>query len=107
MGRINCGARSCSYNKNSACYIGTINVGGKTAENSNNTCCGSYLNEMTYSNLADYTSMRGETENINCCVGTCQHNDGGTCSLKEVEIGGSKNTIYYTETNCQSFEKIS
>jgi hypothetical protein len=82
-----------------------VNIGGKGATSECDTCCGSYLNSTVYSNLAQYTSMRGEADTITCSANTCRYNSGGNCTLNGINVGSSTNAKYYTETECLSFEQ--
>lgn len=105
MSYISCSVSSCANNKSGTCYAAGLNIGGKGATSECETCCGSYLNSAVYSNLANFTSMRGEANYILCSANTCKHNSGGACSLNSIEVGSATNTKYYTETECMSFEQ--
>lgn len=107
MSKVKCGATNCSYNQEHICCANTIKVGGKAATSEESTCCASFLNRSVYSNLAEYTSMRGTSKEILCNVATCKFNSDDHCSLKRIEVGGSSETKFYTETDCLSFEKLS
>lgn len=106
MTHVNCTVTSCSYNKDRNCYMNPINVGGKGAPTENDTCCGSYLNQKGYSNLAEYTSHRGEADTVACNVNSCKFNSNCRCRKDSIEVGGSRDTTYYTETNCCSYESV-
>lgn len=107
MSNVMCGATNCSYNQEHVCCANTIKVGGKAATNEASTCCASFLNRAVYSNLAEYTSIRGTSKEILCNVATCNYNCDDHCSLEEIEVGGSSSTSFYTETDCLSFDKLS
>ena len=51
--------------------------------------------------------MRGTSKEILCNVATCKFNEDDHCSLNKIEVGGSSETKFYTETDCLSFEKLS
>ena len=106
MPKIHCGVDTCSYNQDKVCCASIINVGGKGSTDNQSTCCGSFLNRLGYSNLAQYTENRGDTDAILCKVDTCIHNSSEHCSLNELQIGPSKEAAeIYTETDCLSFER--
>ena len=105
MTKVKCSVQSCSYNQNGDCFVSEVNIGGKGATNEMLTCCGSFLNKNVYSNLAQYTSMRGEAEEVLCRVDTCRYYETGKCSLLEIQVGERNEAKYYTETDCLSFEK--
>lgn len=105
MADVKCSVASCSYNKEGGCYVTELNIGGKGSKEGCHTCCGSFLNRQHYSNLAEYTSMRGGIDTINCNVNTCTHNEQHKCSLPGIEVGGGREAEIYTETECRSFNK--
>ena len=104
MPKINCGVQSCSYNQNNDCNAGIIQVGGKGAQACEQTCCGTYLNSASYSNLAQYTCNRGDVKEILCRVDTCVHYQNEQCKLERINVGCLEGVDVYTETECQSFE---
>lgn len=106
MPKINCGVESCSYNHNHYCCASVVNVGGKGAVSTNATCCGTFLNKLGYSNIAQYTNVRGELDAILCRVDTCAYHKDEHCTLNEIEVDSlNKEAEIYTETDCLSFEK--
>ena len=105
MPKINCSVESCSYNQEHECHAHVIQVGGKGAQDYKQTCCGTYLNCASYSNLAQYTSNRGEVEEILCRVDTCAYYGNDHCTLQGINVGCSECVDVYTETECQSFER--
>lgn len=108
MSKVNCNVSNCSYNKEKTCTADCIKIGGQSAETHESTCCGSFLNSSTYSNFADYSSMRsGDQVDILCNVMTCKYYGDGQCSLDEIDVGGTSRAQIYTETDCASFDKES
>lgn len=105
MPKISCSVESCSYNGEHQCNAHVIQVGGKGAQSCQNTCCGTYMNRAGYSNLAQYTSNRGEVEEILCRVDTCAYYGDNHCTLSGINMGSSEKVDIYTETQCESFEK--
>ena len=105
MTEVKCSVESCSYNKDGGCYINPIQIGGKGAVEDNLTCCGSFLNRQHYSNLAEYTSMRGAAEAVSCNVNTCRYNEHEECTRSDISVVGDRDVNVYTETKCNSFEK--
>lgn len=104
MTSVRCGVKSCSYNNSGDCCVGKINVGGQGATNQQSTCCGSFLNQDNYSNIAEHSCERGCTCEVGCNVDTCKHNDDCHCCKNEIEVGGQREADYYTQTQCSSFE---
>lgn len=105
MPTINCSVETCSYNKEHICCASVVNVGGKGSRTTEGTCCGTFLNRLGYSNLAEYTEERGSTDAILCRVETCAYHKNEHCTLDEIEVGSLKEAEVYTETDCLSFEK--
>lgn len=105
MHRINCSVESCSYNGNKICCANIVNIGGKGAQITEATCCGTYLNKLGYSNLAQYTEDRGYTEAVLCRVSSCAYHKDEHCTLKEIEVGSLQDVEIYTQTDCLSFER--
>ena len=56
MDRVNCDAHSCSHNKDNVCYANRVNIGGSGAQVDGETCCGSFLNRLLYSDLTNNTN---------------------------------------------------
>lgn len=106
MHNIQCSVVSCSYNKDQSCNAHTIQIGGKGAQVCNETCCGTYLNCANYSNLAQYTDNRATVEAILCRVDTCKYYGNEHCKLDSIQVGCSERVDVYTETECDSFEKL-
>lgn len=104
MPSICCNVESCSYNKNRECNAHVIQIGGKGAKECEQTCCGTYLNCASYSNLAEYTQNRETVETILCRVDTCKYYGNDRCMLDRIQVGSSEKVDVYTETVCQSFE---
>lgn len=105
MHNIQCSVVNCSYNRNSECNAHTIQVGGKGAEECKETCCGTFLNSASYSNLAQYTDGRETVEAIMCRVDTCRHYENEHCRLDSIKVGCLERADVYTETECESFER--
>ena len=106
MTQIKCSVSSCSYNKDYACYVNPVNIGGKGAPDEECTCCGSFLSRQNYSNLAEYTSMRSEVNTVNCVVNTCEYNKCDKCTKDHIDVGGNNDACIYSETECNSFHNV-
>jgi len=105
MPKINCSVETCSYNQNQYCCASIVNIGGKGSVITESTCCGTFLNKLGYSNLAQYTEARGELDAILCRVNTCAYHKDEHCTLPEIEVGSLKEAEIYTETDCLSFDR--
>ena len=105
MTQVNCTVQGCSYSREGACYAKSIVVGGKGATLTDGTCCGTFLNETAYSNLADHTEYLSACDSVKCTVATCVHHAHATCQLSQIEVSGADEASVYTETDCLNFER--
>lgn len=102
MNKINCEVTNCSYNKSRICFSNRVNIGGKTANNECDTCCGSFLDKKLYSDLSNTTSDQNSCNCLICKVDSCAHNCNNLCDLNFINVSG-QNVKIYSETNCASF----
>lgn len=103
MNRVECGVINCSHNKGGDCYANRVNIGGKSASKDAETCCGSFLNKLLYSDLTNNIYGGGSCDCLVCYVKSCKFNSDSLCSLDSIEVGGNDVEIY-TETRCESFQ---
>lgn len=103
MDKINCSVSNCSHNKSNVCYSNRVNIGGKTANETCDTCCGSFLDEKLYSDLTNNSNGGCNCDCLVCHVESCTHNDNNLCDLESIDVSG-ENAKIYSETNCSSFE---
>ncbi|MGL5329542.1 MAG: DUF1540 domain-containing protein [Peptostreptococcaceae bacterium] len=105
MAQVGCNIMNCSHNDGGTCYANKISVNGKKARTSGHTCCSSFLDQSTYSNLTNNTNNDGPCNIVGCNVKTCTHNAGSVCALKDVAITSSVGRAnLYSETYCSSFK---
>lgn len=48
MSKINCKADQCNYNSNQTCKKDQVQIDGKTAHDSSETCCQSFVEKDTH-----------------------------------------------------------
>ena len=106
MTKVQCSVTKCSYNNSEVCYASRIAVGGQGAVEEEGTCCGTFLHEDVYSNLAEHTEYKSNCDYVSCTVGSCAYNDNANqkCTLDSIQVEGSDNPTAYIETYCSSFE---
>ena len=102
MNKINCTIENCSHNQTGVCFSNRVNIGGLGASKSDNTCCGSFLDERNYGNLTNNTNSAGNCDIVVCSVENCKHNHNTICNLNEITVDGI-NVKIYSETSCESF----
>ena len=91
MTTLNCSAYACLYNKDSLCSRGSIEVTGKEAHISEDTCCASFRERKD-----DDPSVRNSTEEqegcekieIRCKAEHCTYNDSCRCTASAIDISG-------------------
>lgn len=105
MTKVNCSVENCSYNNDRCCYAQRVAIGGQGATNERLTCCGTFLNEGHYSNLAEHTEYKSPCEEVSCTVATCKHNENNACNLKDIDVTGEEPATLYVDTDCSSFEQ--
>lgn len=103
MAKINCGVSNCSHNKANVCYANCIDIVGATAKQDCDTCCGSFLNKLTYAELTNNVLSAGACDCLQCSVETCSYNSSNLCTLENIQVSGS-NVESYTQTDCASFK---
>ena len=103
MNKINCEVINCSHNKSAICFSNRVNIGGKSATEEYDTCCGSFLDSLLYSDLTNNTNSDGSCDCLVCNVESCTYNYNSICSLDSINVSG-QNVKLYSETNCSSFE---
>lgn len=103
MARINCEVIKCSHNKSGVCFANCVDIVGNSAVKENDTCCGSFLNKLLYSELTNNVLSSGSCDCLKCSVETCTYNDNKLCSLETIQVSGDS-VEYYTQTRCSSFK---
>lgn len=103
MAELTCGAVNCSYNKEKYCCKGDIMVGGKHAQESDNTCCESFYKRSgdVYTSAMSHPS---KTISIDCEAVKCIYNTNYRCQASHVDIKGS-NADKSMETICATFKE--
>lgn len=100
---ISCNVNNCSHNSTGTCYANSINISGNNVSKCENTCCGSFLDKSSYSNLTNSCSDNSACKTIICNVGTCRYNSGKACKANGIQVNG-QNVNLYNETNCSTFK---
>lgn len=99
MSSLNCSAKECGYYKDDLCERNHINVGGKQAHRTAETCCESFENQS----VGKHTAMKAdENTGIHCEAQNCEYNENETCVAKHVQIQGC-NAEVCGETCCETF----
>ena len=104
MPKIDCNVTNCSHNTEGICYANRVNIGGESAECKSETCCGSFLNKLNYSDLTNNTFSSGACDCLVCNVDSCKYNSNSLCDLEGIQVDGEGAMSIYTDTCCRSFK---
>lgn len=104
MTSINCTVENCSYHNQNKCYADKVTVAGQGSTAERQTCCGTFLNEEHYSNLAEHTEYKQPVKEVACNVATCKFNANQLCSLDQINVIGENPATLYVDTDCASFQ---
>lgn len=103
MAKIGCRVTACSHNHSGVCYANCVDIVGSSAKKDSETCCGSFLNKLVYSELTNNTLSSGSCDCLKCTVETCTFNRNNLCVLESIQVSG-ENVEYHTQTECASFQ---
>ncbi|MEF9959587.1 MAG: DUF1540 domain-containing protein [Niameybacter sp.] len=106
MTKVRCSVNTCSYNKDKTCYAECVAIGGQGAIIDQATCCGTFLSEDAYSNLAEHTTYKSCCEAVSCTVASCMHHKNHQCTLDCIDVEDSGHATVYIETCCSSFKTL-
>lgn len=103
MAELKCAATNCVYNEDKYCCKGDINVGGKSACTTDETCCESFR-EREKDSFTNATNNPCRTISIDCEASNCMYNKEYKCYAEHVDIKGS-NACDCHETACATFKE--
>jgi len=101
MAELKCGVENCTYNKEHLCSKGDIMVGGKHADNSDATCCESFM-ERRDGAMTSSLEHASKTISIDCEAVKCVYNSNYKCVADHVDITGC-GADSCRETSCATF----
>ena len=101
MAELKCGVENCTYNKERLCSKGDIMVGGKHADNADDTCCESFM-ERRDGAFTSSTAHPSKTISIDCEAVKCVYNSNYKCVADHVDITGC-GADSSRETSCATF----
>lgn len=111
MPELKCTVQTCRHNKNFYCDLDSIQVGGNSAKNPEETCCDSFEERSaqtnSYSNsyngaYGDITGEASPTSNIDCKATQCTYNEQCKCHAGKISVEGSQ-ACQCGETECATF----
>ena len=112
MTNVSCTAKNCSYNYNSTCYKGRINVEGLFSRSKLGTFCESFKtprerqmfeaefgSDMQSEKLESFET---KTE-VSCSANYCVYNKNSKCIADKINVG-MEEARFRSETECDSFK---
>ena len=101
MTKLNCCVNNCMHNNSDCCCISSIEVGGKKAEEPQNTCCNSFSEKN--GSFTNSTESPNPSLDIKCVATNCIYNEDCSCCAEHVDIAGPSSSCSCQETLCSSF----
>ncbi|MBQ8804786.1 MAG: DUF1540 domain-containing protein [Tyzzerella sp.] len=103
MPELKCSVVTCVHNTQNYCELDAIEVMGNTANISEETSCGSFveIKDNEYKNRAKDASVTSE---IKCHARECKYNDEYKCYAGKINVVGSS-ASRSDETECATFKK--
>ena len=103
MAELKCGVQSCTYNQSKLCCKGDIMVGGRHADNCDDTCCESFAERREgHESFTSSLAHPSKVISIDCEAVNCIYNSNYRCRADHVDIRGGK-ANNSKETNCGTF----
>lgn len=85
-GSLNCNVTNCLHNFNCECKAGAINVGGRSAVETSETTCTTFIDKAKSSFVNSIDALDTEVSNIKCEAYNCIHNENKGCHAENVQI---------------------
>lgn len=98
---LDCTVTGCVYNADKCCCKGDIQVEGKEAKKTEETCCGSFK-ERGENGSNSMTGEKSKEIDVCCQACNCKFNEAKKCSANHIGIAGG-NACTCGETECASF----
>ena len=105
MAELKCAVENCAYNEQRLCSKGDIMVGGKSACQSEETCCESFLQGREgHESFKSALNHPSKTISIDCEAVKCVYNSNYKCIADHVDITG-QGANKSKETTCATFKE--
>lgn len=104
MTNLDCTVTNCVYNDEKCCCKGDIEVKGENARKTEETCCGSFV-EQKEKQEKNVVGQPAKGIEVSCEACKCEFNENYKCSAEHIGIAG-KNACSCRETECASFRCI-
>ena len=101
MTKLKCSAKRCMYNAEDCCCKSDIKVEGREAEDTEDTCCGSFQDRGCNCGKNAMDSVNYSVD-VKCEAESCIYNEHKQCTASTIGIAGPK-ACHSEETECASF----
>lgn len=103
MTKLNCSVTSCVHNEDRLCCLSGIKVEGTTANVSEGTACGSFVERSreSYKNSCRCEQPR-QSLTIECMAQKCVYNDDCKCTAPHIDVAGD-GACDCGDTRCATF----
>ena len=105
MPELKCGVVTCVHNKQNYCELDSIEVIGSSAQISEQTSCGSFV-ERKGEQYGNTTKDVLPTSDIVCQAVECKYNESRKCHAGKISVMGT-DACKTEETECATFKKES
>lgn len=102
MTKLDCNVTKCSYNEENCCRRNAIDVQGKDAHYSSETCCGSFSTKGCDDSCKNSIDGVYKETVVRCNAVECVYNKDKHCSANHIGITG-RNADSEIETECETF----
>lgn len=103
MPDLRCTVQTCVHNQKFLCDLDSIEVGGRDARTTSETCCDSFQERTgdSYSN-SSMTGQASDLTKIDCKATECMYNEHYACHAGKISVEGS-NACDCDGTECATF----
>lgn len=101
MPELRCTVQTCMHNRDFYCDLDSIQVGGSSAKNSEETSCDSFK-ERTHDSYRNAEKEASPTSSIRCEATECRYNQNCDCHAGKISVEGS-NACQCGQTECATF----
>ncbi len=101
MPSLSCTVENCAHNKNRQCCLSNIQVGGRTAEVTDETCCDSFAPQSAKN--VQGTVIENPHVTVSCEATKCRYNDNCECHADCIDICGEPDCCDCRSTECATF----
>lgn len=103
MPELRCTVQTCAHNQNYYCDLDKIEVGGSSAKNAEETCCGSFKERKDGNSYSNSMKEASPTSAIDCKATDCVYNEKCHCHAGKISVEGG-DACQCEQTECATFK---